>query len=207
MFQNIPLNRLVIYLLAAGLLPVVFVMVHFFTNKNEIEELSDHLAMVQERIYTLKQKQALNTSARHEFCDVDHFYIDKQLENLTFREDEIASLKKLSSNPNFPDDDQVKKRLEFLSGKGNKLLFAEGVVQTSPSFQEVVESQVHPVEVDVKDMQQILARIEGIDIGECQPGANRPQLIITDFKLEKKSGSANDEVFILNMKLLRREFL
>lgn len=207
MFKDIPVDRLVVYLLILGLLPLFFVGFLFLSQKHELNQLANNLEWAQDRALSIKQKQALNKAARHEFCDVDHFYIDKQLENLTFRNEEIANLRKISSHPNFPDDDQVKKRLDFLTGKSNKLLFSEGVVQTTPTFQEVVESLVHPVEVDAKDIQQILAKVEGVDIGECEPGAKRPQLIITDFRLEKKGGTAQDEVFLLNMKLLRREFL
>ncbi len=207
MFEGIPQNRLVMYLMALGILPLMFVLVYYFSERSEIESLENSLLVTQEQTLSTKRKQALNTAARHEFRDVDHFYIDKQLENITFRQDEISSLKQLSSNPNFPDDDLIKKRLEFLTGKGNKLLFSEGVVQTTPTFQEVIESQVHPVEVDVDDIQQILARVEGVPIGKYQPGSNRPQLLITEFKLEKKGESGSNEIFMLNMKILRREFL
>lgn len=100
-----------------------------------------------------------------------------------------------------------KKRLEFLTGTSNDLTFTEGVVQSNPIFQETTETLVHPVEIDTKDLRTILAKIEGTTIGNETPSPNRPQLIILDFKLEKKHVTDKNEVFLLNLKLLKREFL
>src|SRR5262249_42700214 len=116
-------------------------------------------------------------------------------------------LQKVMSNKNFPDDENIKKRLEFLTSPSNNMIFTEGIVQSTPLFQEVNESLVHAVEVDGDDLRTILARIEGTDIGSETPGANRPQLIILDFKIEKKSVTEKNQVFVLNLKLLKREFL
>src|SRR5262249_902807 len=139
--------------------------------------------------------------------DADHFYIDKHLETLSFLQPEIEGLQKALSNKNFPDDENIKKRLEFLTGPSKNMVFTEGVVQSTPQFQEVTESLVHPVEVNEDDLRTILARIEGTQIGSEAPSPNRPQLIILDFKLERKSVTEKNQVFVLNLKLLKREFL
>ncbi len=65
---------------------------------------------------------------------------------------------------------------------------------------------MHPVEVNVSDLKKILTLIEGRKIGEFETGPQKPQLMILDFKLEKKNIRENNEVFDLNMKLLKREF-
>ena len=206
MFKNIPLQRLLLYLLLLGLMPIFLVGVHFISQKNALEQVNHSLLMVQQMAFLREQKQALNMSVRNHYRDADHFYIDKHIESLLFLEPENESLQKIMNQNNFAEDETIKKRLEFLNS-GNSLGFSEGVVQSSPLFQEVIETQVHPVEINSIDLQKILARVEGLEIGAFTPGPNRPQLIILDIKLDKKKITEKNEVFLLNMKLLKREFL
>lgn len=207
MLKSIPLQRSVLYLLCAGLLPLVFVFFMFLSQKNDLEELKTSLENIESQAFIKEKKQALNLAVRQHFREADHFYIDKHLETLTFLEPEIEQLQKIVQDKNFADDDRIKKRLEFLTSDANSLVFSEGVVQTFPYFQETTETLVHPVEVGPKDIQNILARIEGVKIGEYAPGPFRPQLMITEFKLDKKKVNDNNEVFLLNLKLIKREFL
>ena len=207
MFKNIPLSRLVIYLLSLGLLPLFFVVFVFISEKNKREELQNGMEMIQTQALIKERKQALNMTVRDHFRDADHFYIDKHLETLSFLEPETEQLQKISQDVNFADDDRVKKRLEFLTGQGNALVFSEGVVQSFPFFQETAETLVHPVEVDINDIQKILARIEGVKVGKYSPGPHRPQLVITEFRLDKKKVNDKNEVYLLNLKLIKREFL
>lgn len=207
MLSTIPLNRLLLYVLLLGLLPLVLVMVHFMSEQRQLDQLRATVQMVHSLAATRERKQATNIAVANNFRDADHFYIDKHLETLSFLQPEIEGLQKGMGNKNFADDDNMKKRLEFLMGPNNNMIFTEGIVQSTPLFQEVTESLVHPVEVNVEDLKSILARIEGIDIGTESPAPNRPQLIILDFKLEKKSNTEKNQVFLLNLKLLKREFL
>lgn len=206
MLKNVPKQRLLLYILLLGLLPIIIAIVHFldirtdlYATESSIEEIHQ-LALVQEN------RQAANLAVRSHFHDADHFYIDKYLETLTFLEPEIESLQKIQTNSHFADDEAVRKRLELLTGPGNSLAFSEGVVQTTPLFKETTETLVHPVEINIMDMQNILARIEGIQIGSYTPSPNRPQLIILDFKIDRKPVSEKNEVFLLNLKLLKREY-
>jgi len=206
-FQNIPVHRGVLYLIFLGLLPLLFVTILFFAQKSELQELYQTMEQVEQQAFIKEKKQALNVAVRHHFREVDHFYIDKHVENLVFLEPEIELLQKIVSDPNFADDERIKKRLEFLTSSTNSLVFSEGVVQSSPQFQETVETLVHPVEVNSADVQKILARIEGLSIGPYTAGAYRPQLVITEFKLDKKLANDKTEVFLLSLKLVKREFL
>lgn len=207
MLENIPVSRAVSYLIGLGLLPLLFVIFLFFSEKSRIEELNDTIGMIQDQAFLKEKKQAQNLAVRQHFRDADHFYIDKYLETLVFLEPEIETLQKIVKDKNFADDERIKKRLEFLTSQSNSLIFSEGSVQSFPLFQETTETLVHSVEVNASDVQKILARIEGVDIGEFKPGPNRPQLVITEFKLDKKKVNDSSEVFLLNLKLIKREFL
>lgn len=207
MFTTIPPQRLLLYILLAGVFPVLIAWFFLSTDLHRVESLQTRIQGLTEQAYIKERKQASNISLRAYYRDADHFYIDKNLETLTFLEPEIESMKRLLDNPNYPDDDQIKKRIEQLTGPANSMILTEGVVQSTPLFQEVVETLVHPVEINAQDLQTILCRIEGLPLGNCTPPPNRPQLIITDFKLEKKTVSDNNEVYQLNLKILKREFL
>lgn len=207
MFSNIPKNRLLLYLLLIGLLPLIFVSILVISQLGSLGELKASLNEMQQMALMRERKQAINMAVRNHFKDADHFYIDKYLETLTFLEPEIESLQKLLTNKNLADDEAIKKRLEVLTGSGNSLQFSEGIVQSTPVYQETMETLVHPVEVNGQDLQKILAKIEGLDIETYTPGPNRPQLIILDFKLDRKSITEKNEVFTLNLKLLKREYL
>jgi hypothetical protein len=204
--SSIPPKRLLIYLLCAGLLPIFLAWFAFSSQLEQIHDLQGQISHLQDQAFIREKKQASNMAVRSHFSDVDHFYIDKNLETISLLEPEIESLKGMLKNPNFPPDEAIKKRVGTLTND-NRLVFTEGVVQSTPAFQEVTETLVHPVEVSVKDLQQILCRIEGIPLDGCTPPPNRPQLIILDFKLDKKKVSEKNEVFLLNLKLLKREFL
>ncbi|MCE2982487.1 MAG: hypothetical protein LW832_02860 [Parachlamydia sp.] len=205
--KNIPVNRILIYLLALGLLPLLFAALFFFSQKADLEELQQSIESVGHQAFIKEKKQAQNVSVRQHFRDADHFYIDKHLESLTFLEPEIEMLQKISNDKNFAGDERIKRRLEYLNGPSNNLAFSEGVVQTFPFFQETMETLVHPVEVNAADLLKILARVEGIEVESVEGGTNRPQLIITEFKIDKKKVNESNEVYQLNMKLLKREFL
>jgi hypothetical protein len=210
MFKNIPVNRLIIYFALTACLPLLIVLLMFISQKNELLELRTGLENIRDQAFVKEKKQkkqALNLTVRQHFSEADHFYIDKYLESLVFLEPEIEMLQKIISDKNFADDDRIKKRLEFLTSESNSLVFSEGVVQSYPFFQETTETLVHPVEINTLDLQKVLARIEGGQINQFTPGPALPQLLITEFKLDKKKNSDKNEVFVLNLKLLKREFL
>ena len=203
----IPHNRLVLYLICTGIFPLLFAVALFFSEKIALQELHENLETIQYNALIKEKKQAANMAVRQHFRDADHFYIDKNLETLVFLEPEIEQLQHIVKDKNFANNEAVKNRLEFLTSQSNTLVFSEGIVQTFPLFQETAETLVHPVEVDPSDIQKILAKVEGIKIGNYSPGPHRPQLTITDFKLNKKKVTESNEVFLLDMKLIKREFL
>lgn len=207
MFKNIPVSRLILYLLSIGLLPFILILFLFSSKTSELEEFKNHLETVQHQAFLKEKKQAVNLAVCQHFRDADHFYIDKYLETLVFLEPEIEQLQKIVQDRNFADDDRIKKRLEFLTSEANSLVFSEGVVQSYPLFQETSETLVHPVEVNASDIKKILARIESVKMGEFTPGLNSPQLVVIEFKLDKKKVNDKTEVYLLNLKLAKREFL
>lgn len=207
MFDKIPKTRLLIYSLVLGLIPVILAIGYVWQQTSSIDQLNTMIEDVENKAMAYQRRQSVNMAVIDHYRDADHFYIDKYLETLNFLEPETEALQKIVNHKNFPGDPNIKKRFDFLSGQGNSMAFTEGVVQSYSLYQETTETLTHPIEVNVDDIKKILARIEGVEIGRYKPGPNRPQLIILDFKMDKKKEQNGNEVFNLNMKLLKREYM
>jgi hypothetical protein len=205
MIFNIPLQRLMLYCLLLCLVPLGIAFMYLLSEQRQLVQLENLLTSVQYSVSQHEVKQAQNKAVREHYLDADHFYIDKNLETLSFLEDEVDTLQKLTSNTGIGKIESLIKRLTFLTTT-NRLQFIEGAVQTYPYFQETTETLAHPVEVNLDDIKKILSKTEGIKIGPYEPGAASPQLIITDFKIEKKQIREGSDVFVLHMKLIKREY-
>ncbi len=205
--NKIPQNRALIYIVILGLLPLMAIVGHLFVKERTITDQRQTIQTLEESILLKQKKQAQNQSVMKHFKDADHFYIDKHLETITLLEPEIQKLQEVVSNKNYAGDETIKKRLDFLTSPNNRLSFTEGSVQSTPFFQETTETLIHPVETNAEDLKKILARIEGVKLGSHEAGPKRPQLVILDFKIDKKKISDKNEVYLLNLKLLKREYL
>lgn len=198
-------TRIMLYLILCGIIPLFFVGYHFISQRSSINELNEMIDIVQETALLKEKKQATNLAIRAHFRNADHFYIDKYVEPLPLLENETEALKKILNQQHLVENEAAKKRLDHLEAN-NHISFSEGVVQSYPYFHETTETLTRPVEIDLNDLSLILSRIEGAEIGDYVPGPNRPQLIITDFKIDKKPAGSKNETFQLNMKLIKREF-
>ncbi len=204
--KKVPQGQLLVCLVVIGMLPVLVTAYLFWSDLDYINSFEYNLENVEELATRVEKKQISNKATLNEHRNADHFYIDKQLETLTFLEPELESLKKTVENPHFIEDEPTRKRLNFLTGKQNHLTFSESNVQSTPFFQEVTETLLYPVEINLLDLQKILTVVEGRDLGAFKTPEGRPQLLILDFKIEKKSIREENQVFDLNMKLLKREY-
>lgn len=207
MFQNIPQSRLIIYVLVLGLIPIGIAWFNFSNKKMYIQNVINQTEYLTDETHIREKKQAVNIAVREHYKNADHYYIDKYLETLKFLQPEIDTLQVLSNNKNFAGDENVKQRIEFLNEGANQLLFTEGSVQSFPNFQETVANLVHPVEVNVNDIKEILTLTEGVEMASHKAIPERPQILFLDFKIDRKEIYKNNEVYILNMKILKREFL
>jgi hypothetical protein len=204
--KKIPHVQLLVYLVLLGMLPLLVTAYLFWSDLDYVNSFEYNLENVEELALRVEKKQISNKVTVNEHRNADHFYIDKQLETLDFLEPELESLKKIVENPHFIEDEPTRKRLNYLTGNQNHLTFSESNVQSTPFFQEVTETLLHPVEVNLQDLQKILTVVEGRDLGPFTTPEGRPQLLILDFKIEKKNIREENQVLDLNMKLLKREY-
>lgn len=192
------MKRILIYITLFALLPTLFVALRLHSRLAELDAIEARIDNLLQTSYIKERKQALNQEARTLFADADHFYIDKELETMTFLKSEIAQLEALlEEEPALPSREVVQ-RLNFLKEK-NHLTFSEGQVQSFDGVQEWQESFSHPIELDIDDLSTLLSAIE-----DRAPG--RPQMLITHATLERQALESGSEVFTLNLKLIKREF-
>lgn len=201
----IPMNRLFLYLLFIGLLPVLLATYYVVSEIHAIDATDDMIELVYTKMALQESREGINRAVREQYSEADHHYIDKTLEKLPLLSEEREALQKVSKQKTGIFDDRLVARLKKLKSDNN-LVFSEGVVQSYPGFQETVETLTHPVEVSVSDVKHILTMVEGVDMDGFHADENMPQLLVTQFSLNRKKISEHNEVFELNMKLLKREF-
>jgi hypothetical protein len=207
LIKKIPPNRIIFYIITLGFLPLGFVIFHGLKCSKELSSLQEKLHNTQQLILLKEQKQSFNQMVKNFYSQADHLYIDRNLETLPLLQSELGSLEKILNSQSFTGDPILEKRYEFLSKGENRLSFIEGSIQTGDGIQETAESLAHTIEIDEKDLKEILCRIEGMPYDSSPPLSSPPQFLITDFKLNRKKNADNNETFLLNLKLIKREFL
>lgn len=195
-----PKNRMVFYLLVLGLLPFLFLGLHFNNKRKELSIQEQQVDRIWEASVMQKQKQAVNNMIRVQHADADPHYLEHHLGPLLFLAQERQAIETIMKNQTFTGNEAMEKRFSFLSGENNRLLFSEGTVLTGEGVQETTQVLSHPVEIDASDLRTILHSIEG-------EGPKKPQLVITDFRLTKKEMADKNEVFEFSINLLQREFI
>lgn len=204
LLANIPFSRLKWYFIALGTLPILLAFWGLYSKVQTLNVIQNELLSVSEYALMKEKRQEINNAVISAFSGADRFYIDKQLESMTPLAQEVEILEKIAKQTNFTDNDLILQRLQTLKQK-NRLVFAESNVQNFPRFTETQETLINPVEIDLNDLQRILALVEGVEING-NSATDRPLLIISDLRLEKKESRPDSDTFLLNMKLIKREF-
>jgi len=199
-------QRYFIYLAIAAILPIILVICQHRNKISDLEALSLEMVTYQKQLTEKKKKNESNRLIKQAYSEADHFFIDKQLETMVFLEPELSSIQKFYSQNKLPLNSKDKSRIDFLTSGDNSLVFSEGSITRYEGFQEVMETLVVPVEVNITDTKRLLSQIEGASFDGISPPKNKPQMIITEFKLEKTTGFQQNEVFKLQIKLLKREY-
>ena len=199
-------ERKIIYLLLLGMLPIFFVSIYFYTENTYINTLSYDLDNAITLAEEKNAKEYMNKQVKSIFKEVDHFWIDKEIETIKPLTDEAANIKDILSQGYHPNEDEMRRRINFLTSGQNNIAFTEGSIKSYKDFQETIETLSHPVDVGRRDLQSILSKIEGVSLDGAEMRSGRPHLIITECKLEKKKGLSQD-CLQLDLKVLKREYL
>lgn len=140
------------------------------------------------------------------YSNADPFFLDKHIESLSFLQDERSRISSLIHHPALSNKRMLQERLEFLTSDANHLAFTEENIRISSKIKETDEKQRHPVQMSENDLHKLLASIEDIAVGENEPIAKMPQLLIRDLGLKKIENPGACEVVEVEMELLKREW-
>ncbi len=196
----IPLPRVVLYLFIIGLIPVGYLVYDFSCSRKHHLALLSKIESVHASALQKKQKQALNLIVRQQYADSDPLFLERSLSHFKLLKKEKESLDTLLKNPAFIGSDEIEQRYHFLSSEKNRFRFSPSLPILQEGIQETEEPLSHPVEVDGKDLKEILYLIE-------TKHPLQPQLLITDLQIQRKKNLFENEVFDLDFKILKREFV
>jgi hypothetical protein len=205
---KIPPKRLLLYLLIACWLPLGATIYFYLHSSAQLQLKQERLWHAHTQLLNAAARQQNNLEIYQRYRNSAPHYIDHYLETQTFLAGEIAQLQALLVQETLLEPEPLETRLRFLTGKGNQLEFRETGVESNARCREIQETLQHPVEVDGRDLEKIFALIEGVALlppEETPKG--RPQMILTEFRIDRKCLKQQQEVYVLDLKLLKREFL
>lgn len=190
-------------LLPLALLPSLLYLFYFFARIDTLETVKQQILQLSKKSELQKSKQEEEEHVLKKLKLANHYYIDQHLESQLFLEPDLRRVQAtLAYNP---EDSWAKKRVQFLKEGSNRLRFSEQNLKTHLGFQEVEEIQQYAVEMNLEDLKRLLAHIDDIKIGPYLPAPNAPQLIIKNFELTKKKLKEDEEVYLVNLHLIKRE--
>ncbi len=179
--------------------------VFFFSKERTLAEQASRLSSLCEKRNETLQKRIYKKDFLAQYQAFDPFFLEKNLETLFLLKKESQEIESHLRHPAFFSQEDLRCRLEFLQGNQNRIKFKEDAFRHSPLFDEVELSLTHPVEINKDDLATILSNIEGVKIQKNLLPPGRPQLIIRKMELEKKKET--QETLLLNLQLVKREYL
>ncbi|HSX03208.1 MAG TPA: hypothetical protein VLG76_00590 [Rhabdochlamydiaceae bacterium] len=203
-FKQVRAHPLFFFLaLPLALLPSLIYALYFFNRIDTLDNFQEQVYRLAKKSETLKSKKEEEDLFLKKLKAADHFYIDKCLEAQVFLEPEFKRYQAILAYDS--EDLWTKRRVQFLTEGTNQLRFSEQNLKSSGGFQEVEEVQQRPVEMNLEDLKKLLSNIEEVEIGSFSPHTNGPQLIIKNFDLTRKKLKEQEEVYLINLQLIKRE--
>jgi len=206
-------NRVFIFLLALSVGPL-FSAFFLYAKKQSFQDLEMTCSYAMKRAKKAFDRKMQRHLFLKNYENSDPYFLDKEIESLTFLNREKELLKGWLIHPAVSNKEMISRRLQFLEGEENRLCFTEEEIQISSTCKETLEKQRFPIEVDVSDLQTLLTRIENPQNNLAQEkdsqnfwSKGRPQLVICNFSMTKKSAPLQNEVLEITMDILKREFL
>jgi hypothetical protein len=175
-------------------------------KKAALDELAERVENIYDQRNQSREARLEKRNFFSQYKTTDPLYLENHLEPLILLSDEIKTLSSLLKHPAFCMSTEAQKRLHFLKGSQNRIVLQEENVRRSTKIKEAQVFFLHPVEVCENDLETILSLIEGVAIQKAVP-QGRPQLIIQNLEMKKKQKAEEKETFILQLQLLKREFL
>lgn len=198
------------------LLPIIGSLFIFHWKMDHLEKLKAKIDSLHQQLIEIDLKQKKSEAYLSQLKTADSDYLSKHIETLNLLEPEIRRTQVLlqQQKENLP----LVRRSEFLKGGKNKIAFTKEKQRSAQKLKEVEEKLDHSVEVGEEDLKKILLLIEGVLINPYSPAqgspssANgfsqgKPQLVFREFDLTRQLSASEEEVYVIDFKLIKREAL
>jgi hypothetical protein len=182
-------------------LPFLFLFFSFYTEMEKLNEFDANIERLHKKSEEISILKVKESSFLGRLKNANHHFIDENLESLVLLQSEIKKLEE----KNIENSETLKQRLKFLTDGSNHLKFIEESLKNHENLHEAEERLQHPVEMNVEDLKKLLCLVEGIHLSSYTPLEDSPQLVIKNFELSKKITSSEEEVYSLDMRLIKRE--
>lgn len=186
--------------------PLFLVGIYLYMHHLELLRLQENFQTALENGKQALERKAFKERFLNHYSQADPYFIDQQIESLSFLEKEQKEIRALIKHPAMLKTNPFLERLQFLVSEENKLSFAEQNIRSSSQIKETEEKQQRAIQVDEEDLKRILSAIEGVPVEGYSPFSHSPQLLIQNFQLRKHTTAIETEVFLLEMSLVKREF-
>lgn len=174
-------------------------LMHAWSNAEQTQEL---FAMRIRNAKPALERKELMENFWNCYANPKPYFLDQEIEGLEFLRQERKKLSAWINHPGLFEKKAVQERLYFLQSGENRLIFGEERVQISSFCKESLEVQRHPVEMEADELHDVLARIENLE-----RKSKRPQLLISDLHVVRKTTPLHHETLEVQMRILKREFL
>jgi CRISPR/Cas system-associated endonuclease/helicase Cas3 len=173
----------------------MLVIFYHLAAAEKLSLLEDSFTMLQAHADRIHSAKAQNDLALKQMQVADASYLN---EPLRFLEGELRRLQTV-----LRDDPNLQRRYDYLS-TDNQLSFLQESSKSGDLFNEYRLKLKHPVDLDAEDLKKVLTLIEGVSTNLYSPKKGRPLMIVTDFKLVRKKSPLQEEIYEVDLKLLRR---
>lgn len=198
-------RALLFYLILS--LPVIFGAFYAFGQYKQIQILEERFIRACKKGSIAIERKQKKEEFIQRYSNANPYFLDEKIESLVFLGNEISDLEKLEKHPAISDNREITSRLDFLKNGMNRLSFVEESIRSNGSIKETEEKQKHSVQMNREDLKKLLSSLENIPIEDFFVSDHRPQIVITDFRFEKRQTPIKTDVFEVDMQFIKREFI
>lgn len=188
---------------ALFLLPALGCLFWFQWKMQLLQNQKAVIDALQEKALEVAYQKTKNDACLSLLKTADRSYLDKHVEPLVLLEPETRRIQAFLSHQK--ENHSLARRLEFLKSGKNRIALVEEKRRAAQQLQEVEEKLQHPIELNEEDLKKLLVLIEGVTINPYSPVQGRPQIIFKEFDLVKQMASSEEEIYMIDFKLIKRE--
>ena len=182
--------------------PILCAFSFLFLRILSLKELENQFADAERHSRIALEKRACKEQFLQRYAQCDPAFLTQRLETLSLLSMQRQELLMRMNHPACGARAALREQLDQCERSSNRLVFIEDANRSSKRTKEMEIHLLHPVEIDLNDLEQILTALEGIPVGSFQPILIAPQCLITNFSLTKRE----HERYQLELSMLKREF-